>query len=65
MSTAPMLKISTVPERWGSSSMSTATTPSTSAKHHPHRKAAHAVVVQSDNVGKHQHHRKFCDLAGL
>ena len=27
-----MLKISTVPERWGSSSMSTATTPSTSAK---------------------------------
>ena len=27
-----MLKINTVPERWGSSSMSTATTPSTSAK---------------------------------
>ena len=32
MSTAPILKISTVPERWGSSSMRTATTPSTSAK---------------------------------
>ena len=27
-----MLKINTVPERWGSSNMSTATTPSTSAK---------------------------------
>ena len=32
ISTAPMPKISSVPERWGSSSMSTATTPSTSTK---------------------------------
>ena len=32
MSTAPMPKMSTVPERCGSSSMSTATAPSTSAK---------------------------------
>ena len=32
MSTAPIPKISTVPERWGSSSMSTATAPSTRAK---------------------------------
>ena len=32
MSTAPMPKMSSVPERWGSSSISTATTPSTSTK---------------------------------
>ena len=32
INTAPMHRISTVPERCGSSSMSTATTPSTSAK---------------------------------
>ena len=33
--------------------------------HHPYCKAVHAVMVQSDDVGKHQHHRKFSDLAGL
>ena len=32
---------------------------------HPHRKAAHPVMVQRDDVRKHQHHRKFCDLAWL
>ena len=33
--------------------------------HHPHRKAVHAVVVQSDDVSKYQYHRKFGDFAGL
>ena len=32
---------------------------------HPHRKAAHAVVVERNDMRKHQHHRKFGDLAGL
>ena len=32
---------------------------------HPHRKAAHPVMVQRDDVRKHQHHGKFCDLAWL
>ena len=34
-------------------------------RQHPHGKALHPVVVERDDVGKHQHHRKFCDLAGL
>ena len=32
---------------------------------HPHGKALHPVMVQRDDVGKHQHHRELCDLAGL
>ena len=32
---------------------------------HPHGKALHPVVVERDDVGKHQHYRKFCDLTGL
>ena len=32
---------------------------------HSHRKAGHPVMVQGDDVGEHQHHRKFGDLAGL
>ena len=33
--------------------------------HHPDGKAAHAVVVERNDMRKHQHHRKFCDLTGL
>ena len=43
-------------------------------RHHPqhqrkgqnaHAEILHPVVVQRDDVGKHQHHRELCDLAGL
>lgn len=32
---------------------------------HPYGKPLHPVLVQGYDMGKHKHHRAFCDLAGL
>ena len=66
ISTAPMPRMRTVPDRCGSSGIRAATTPQHQRKgQDTHAEILHPVVVQCDDVGKHQHHRKLCDLAGL
>ena len=34
-------------------------------RQHTGGKRPHSIMIQRYNMGKHQHHRKFCDLAGL
>ena len=60
-----MPRMRTVPDRCGSSSIRPPPPPAPAQRQDTHAEILHPVVVQRDDVGKHQHYRKLCDLAGL